>query len=259
MPQPLATLRIALCAVLAWSAGAAAGPILPKPRIHAGPERFDPGFAVVEMFTAPGSGSCVKAEHALSRIADEAEQTDKRVYLLSFDVGDAYRKKFKPDQIPSHLKYQLAYAKAERMKQLTLPQIHVNGKLTPLNKAARQIDDQLREAPLFDLGIRAALLDEEKRIHVQYRARNAPEGTALNIALVRKDGNPDAGSGPRPEPDLRIVQTFVSVFLDSESRGVVNFKLPNDLPARSFSIVGYAQDPQTMKILNAVGIDMADY
>lgn len=245
-------LLMILCSLLATTTHVAAN------------ERQNSGqpFALVELFTSQGCSSCPPADAYLQDIMQTAREKNLRVFTLGFHVDYwdylGWRDPF------ANRKYtdrQRRYAQVMRSDTIYTPQMIVNGVNGfggfRRDQGRKAIESALNLKPKINLSITSARPDRDK-LKVSYTAVGDSKDAVLNIALVERNISTDVRRGENAGRILthdNSVRGFKSVKLNS-SGGNVRLSLPGNLNFSKASVIGYVQDPRTMKVLGANILDL---
>jgi hypothetical protein len=236
--------RIAALGLLALTACRSGSSPVPEARADDTPNRTGPGVAVVELFTSEGCSSCPPADAVL---ADLATSGDRSVYALAFhvdywdDLGWADR-----FASPAYAARQRSYARALGVRGVYTPQMVVDGTegLTGSDRgrATAAIARALQRPAAATLALKVRPTGE-KALTVDYEAKGAPTGSALNVALVERDASSAVRAGENAGKTLRhvnVVRAFVTMPLTS-STGSVPVPYPAGLRSEDIEAIAYVQ------------------
>ena len=247
-PKALPVLLIALIAASILRAGL----MMPNDVDHA---RFEPGVAVVEVFTSAWGHDCAAAEAEVSRAVWLQSGHDNRVYALAFHVNDRDApKRADPFAQRRHAQRHLLYALKARSPTLHTPQVVVNGR--PISAAytaqplSRRIKKALAAEPEVALTVEAAFSNDPKNVIVTFDATDAPRAALINVALVHE------GTTPRAKPRSKVptVLAFASLDLAAQRKGALQIPFPDYLERDEAAIVAYVQDGTTLAVLGATRV-----
>lgn len=215
-------------------------------------------FAVVELFTSEGCSSCPPADRLLARLADEAEATGERVFLLSFHVdywnylgwADPYSDAAFSDR-------QRDYARALEERTYT-PQMIVNGQTVFVGsneaRARRAIASALRTPATASLTLSPTLDGRTLTVGVDGQV---PAGAEVHLAVVAREVTQRVRRGEnagRTLPHAHVVRAFTSMPAGTET---ATLTLPRDADPANSLLIGYVQDPATRQILGAAQLALA--
>jgi len=210
-------------------------------------------FAVVELFTSQGCSSCPPADRVLANLVDQAAQTNRPVYALSFHVDywnyigwkDPYS-----DAVYTARQRQYDDVLGSRMYT---PQMIVNGEHAFVGSQAREADRLIQQAldrqATYELQLDAALAEDTASIEIAYQT-NASSTLVLNLALVQATVSDQVERGENRGRKLEhshVVRTFLTMDV-SMQKGIATLEIPKGVDPSQLSLIGYIQDPQTMQI-----------
>ncbi|RYE23787.1 MAG: DUF1223 domain-containing protein [Sphingobacteriales bacterium] len=214
------------------------------------------GFAVVELFTSEGCSSCPKADALMPVLKNEFKS---QVYVLSFHVDYWNRLGWK-DQFSSsaYSNRQYKYAAVFRLQSVYTPQAVVNGshQITGSDKAGLQhiIGSELGVTSPQKLQVVARAVGTSG-CSVTY---NVPlkDNEELNIALVQLQATTQVEAGENEGRTIKhenVVRRFETV---ENSKGIVNFNLPDDLRLSQCHVIVYIQQKDNMKITSVTELNI---
>jgi hypothetical protein len=214
-------------------------------------------IAVIELFTSEGCSSCPPADRLLR---DLAARNDARLFPLAFHVDYWNRLGWRdPFSDAAYSQRQRAYARAVGTGRVYTPQMIVNGQRefvgSRRGEAERAIQQTLDVPVAATVDLRTIL--EGRAVSVDYAVANAPDDAVLHLALVQCEAEQDVARGENAGRTLRhanVVRAFETV---PAKAGRQVLALPDGMTAMNAAVVGYAQDPATMKIVAANRIALA--
>jgi hypothetical protein len=247
----LAELVILVFVVVLW---------MGRARAAAQPAAREGAVAVVELFTSEGCSSCPPADEVLADIEADAQKTNANVFPVAFHV-DYWDQLGWKDRFSSAAssERQGQYAKALGSQRYT-PQMIVNGRSefvgSDRDAAHRAIAAALQTAATGRVMLGIAQISGSD-LSIEYKTTDTPAGCVLNVVALERAGTtqvPRGENAGRTLKHVNIARAIKAVPLDNPS-GHISLKLPADLDAKSVIVVGYLQDPQSMKIFGASKID----
>jgi hypothetical protein len=220
------------------------------------------GFAVVELFTSEGCSSCPPADVLLGKIAEEAKRRQINVFPIAFHIdywdGLGWKDRF---SLADATERQQRYAGALG-SDLYTPQMVVNGRVQFLGSdadaARRAIDDALATAPAAHLKLDLAK-SEDRTMSIAYQASDVPPGSVLNLVIIQRSATTDVPRGEnagRTLHHVNIVRSIKTIPLNAAS-GHASLELPGDLDAKDATVIGFVQDPVSMRIIAAARVGNA--
>jgi hypothetical protein len=222
-------------------------------------------FALIELFTSEGCSSCPPADRLGAKLVERAAADDQNVYVLSFHVDywdrlgwkDPYSSKAATDR-------QRAYQETLRERTIYTPQMVVNGAVgfvgSDLQRAEQEIEKALeREAPL-QVEAEAETVDGDTlRVDVEVSTEHELLHRDWDVvAAVVERGlsqNPDRGENKgRTLKHENVVRVF-GVEPLAHDRASVSLVVLGDVDRNKSSIIVYAQDRRTRKILGVIRVE----
>lgn len=217
------------------------------------------GFAVVELFTSEGCSSCPPADKLLEKI-----QTDNRntqVYLLAFHVDywdhQGWKDRFSDAE---YSKRQGQYAEWLNLRTIYTPQIVING----TSEYIGSDQSSVLQAIAAGLGQEAQgtlTLTGKKEggsLAIEYQAAGYNKKSELVLALVQRSAESNVRAGEntgRKLSHVQVVRRMVHFPLDTNSKAV-NMKLPDDLSAGGWELIGFVQDNKDGHITAAARLEL---
>ena len=223
----------------------------------------DSSFCVVELFTSEGCSSCPPADKVVNKIAKQARNQNKNIYVLAFHVDYWDKLKTKhgvwkdPYSNKSYTVYQKQYANKNPMPgrkgMLVTPQLLIDGDHIKNNQL--KFDEYLNTKRTCSIS--HTLEKEAQQIHVTHTSKSAPEEAMLCIALVERGLVSNIKSGENANKTLKhenVVRTFYRGTLSTAPK-TVTLDIPDALDLANASVISYIQNNQSMHILAATGSD----
>jgi hypothetical protein len=216
-------------------------------------------FAVVELFTSQGCSSCPPADKVLAELSQIHPK--KNIFPLSFHVTywdyigwkDPYGNK-------EFSKRQERYANAIDSRLYT-PQAVLNGSkdFVGSNRSTilHAVDSVLASQSSVSINLKSKITDSS--LDISYTIHCSSENFDLNLALVEKGitnsvkRGENSGKTLSHENVVREFQTLSKAKKNGSTHINWNFK-GKDLS--QFTLIGYLQDPQSMKILAANSLSL---
>jgi len=217
---------------------------VPEARADGPPGAPARGVAVVELFTSEGCSSCPPADALL---ADLARSSDPAMYALAFHV-DYWDDLGWPDRFASgnNTARQREYARVFGARGLYTPQMIVDGteQFTGSDRdhAAAAIARALARPASARLSVHARSIGPTS-LTVDYEAREAPEGSVLNLALVEHAASTAVAAGENAGKTLHhtnVVRAFLAAPLAAPT-GSALMKLPMSRLPDDAEIIAYVQ------------------
>ncbi|MFN7021203.1 MAG: DUF1223 domain-containing protein [Phycisphaerales bacterium] len=239
--------------------GAAPDPAAEPPTA---PEAHAP--VLVELFTSEGCSSCPPAEKVINDLA-AAEPTDSRVLYLAYHVDywdnlgwkDRFADKAFSDR-------QRAYAAAFASGSVYTPQTIINGELAFVGSDRIQTERSLSEAKRRPTTMSISAMHQELKpgqaVAVTIERTSAagaewPKDLRLCAAIVEDGLTTTVARGENQGRTLkhdRVVRAFTEITPSDPARPTtLELTLPADLKPDKATIVVFAQDTSTMKVLAA--------
>ncbi len=221
-----------------------------------------PPFAVVELFTSEGCSSCPPAEAFVGDLTREARASGGRVYTLAFHVDYWDYLGWKdPFGDAAHTKRQQGYAQALRAGNVYTPQMIVNG----ADAFVGSDRDKGRQAIEAALGLPAAVrlaLNVEpapEGVKVGYELNALGKTVLLNVALLERGLVTAVGRGENAGRTLHhenVVRVFKSLPLTGDAQGSLSLFPPKLFKSEHASVIAFAQDPKSYRIVAATQADL---
>jgi len=226
---------------------------------HAAPPAAPaPPFALVELFTSEGCSSCPPADRLLGRIAEEASRSGQNILPLAFHVdywdylgwNDRFAR-------PEFGRRQRWYAAAGHRDGVYTPQIVVNGDAAVVGSDERRaraaIAAALARPPAASLITDAMLHEPTHTVEVRVAGAGLPGSATVNVAVVEDGLSTRVLRGENADAVLghsRVVRAFGTLPAGTTA-GELVLAVPPDLVGGRSSVVAFAQDPATTRVLAA--------
>ncbi len=223
-----------------------------------------PPFAVVELFTSEGCASCPSADWLLGRILAEALRRHERLFPLAFHV-DYWNSHGWTDPFsdPQSTRRQQAYAQIFPARGVYTPQMVVNGTVEFVGSdwwKARAVLTKAMETPgRVAVTVHVKKLTAGAPLQIHYEIPAAPAGAVLHLALVERGLVQQVVRGENAGRLLHhenVVRLFETVPLSKGGSGEVTLFVPAGVTLARTAVIGYVQDPKTLVILGADGVDV---
>ncbi len=220
-------------------------------------------FALVELFTSEGCSSCPPADRLLGRIAEEATRSGENILPLAFHV-DYWDYLGWTDRFarPEFGRRQHWYAAVEHSDGVYTPQIVVNGIAafagSDERRARATIAEGLARSPAASIVVDATLHVPTHAVEVRVASADLPGGATVNIAVVEDGISTRVLRGENADAVLnhsRVVRAFRTLSL-SATAGDLVIEVPPDLLVNRSSVVAFAQDSVTARVLAAAGVPL---
>lgn len=240
----------AIAALLSLSL-ALLGALPSRPARGEAPHSRGSGFAVLELFTSQGCSSCPPADALLSAL--QRDYADAPVFALSFHVDYwndlGWRDPFSDAAYSAR---QRRYARALGSRRVYTPQLVINGESQLVGSRSAAVRASIEAAlrggspARLDLSVRF----DGRHLHTRHRARHAPAGSGVTLALVRRTAASEVTRGENRGRTLRHVQV-VQELRAEELSGSADWALPRGLSADQVEVVGMVQQRETLAIAAA--------
>lgn len=219
-----------------------------------------PPFALVELFTSEGCSSCPPADRLLGRIAEEASRSGQNVLPLAFHV-DTWDYIGWTDRFarPEFGRRQRWYGAAGHSDGVYTPQMFINGTAafggSDERRARAAIAEALGRTPTASLVVDATLYAPAHAVTVRVASAGLSGSAAVNIAVVENGLSTRVLRGENADAVLnhsRVVRGWGTVARGTTA-GEVVIEVPPDLVGERSSVVVFAQDPGSARVLAAAG------
>ncbi|MCE7990466.1 MAG: DUF1223 domain-containing protein [Roseivirga sp.] len=214
---------------------------------------------VVELFTSQGCSSCPSADKLLSEFIDQSGDRDLPIYGLSFHVDYWNRLGWKdPFSNSEFTERQYTYASKFGNRGVYTPQMIVNGKTEFVGSSKRQASSAIRTALASIPSVQIAVSEisrSKNTVRLNYAVDDVLKNAIINIALVERGISTDVTRGENRGRKLEhdnVVRDFKQRTLSNEGKTSLN--LPKDIDLKKSSIIVYAQDAESYKILGATKV-----
>jgi hypothetical protein len=222
--------------------------------------KTSPAVAVIELFASEGCSSCPPADDLLREITNRARQQGEPIYTLSFEVDYwddlGWKDPFSSAEFTGR---QQEYARVLNSSLYT-PQMVINGFVafvgSDARKAHQAIDQALRDpvTVALDISLKA---QNKSSVEVVYRASGAISTARLQVALVERGLISHVKNGENAGRTLQhdnVVRYFTS--LVPTAAGSISVDITRAENLKNCSIIVFAQDNKSYKILGATSIDL---
>ncbi|MCA9407476.1 MAG: DUF1223 domain-containing protein [Candidatus Omnitrophica bacterium] len=218
-------------------------------------------IAVVELFTSEGCSSCPPADAILRQITQDARDSAKKIYPLSFHVDYWNYLGWKdPFSQAQYTQRQHEYSKILHSTSVYTPQMIINGKNAfggyRQDLATKGIQSALTQTASqhIELNIKK---NTTNSISLIYAIKGSIDRKKLNCALVQRGLTSKIIKGENAGKILthdNVVLDFHSIRLQDFS-GEVIFNKPSFWQAEESSIIAYIQNEENGEITGASKID----
>lgn len=223
------------------------------------------GFAVVELFTAEGCSSCPKADELLREMTDILAKENIQVMGLAFHV--TYWNKYgwtDPYSQEQFTERQKKYVSKLEFTQVSTPQIYtpqaiVNGEIEFVGSNPFAFRNNVITAAgkkaAYDFEVEVT--DQDGSIQLHYELSREPKNVVLNVAVVEhylEHFVPRGENKSRTLKHANVVRGFQTIVPERSGDLVVPW--PDDLSKEKGSIILFAQNPKTMKVVGASKVDI---
>ncbi len=222
-----------------------------------------PPFALVELFTSEGCSSCPPADRLVGRIAEEASRSGQNILPLAFHV-DYWDYLGWTDRFarPEFGRRQRWYGAAGRSDGVYTPQLVVNGVAafggSDERRARAAIAEALGRTPAASLVVNATLDRPAHAVKVRVAGVGLPGSATVDIAVVESGLSTRVLRGENADAVLehsRVVRGW-GTLARGATAGEVVIAVPPDLVGERASVVAFAQDPATARVLAAAGVPL---
>ncbi|HVZ40750.1 MAG TPA: DUF1223 domain-containing protein [Candidatus Kapabacteria bacterium] len=245
-------------------------------RIDVGVDTMHAGIVVAELFTSEGCSSCPAADALFNTYVGTTVANRDHLYLLAFHVDYwnrlGWRDRFSDS---AYSERQQWYARILGMDGIYTPELVVNGTAECVGSDANSVRALLRGAtqsssvPLIadaraSISLRHDAVEVRYHVHPWSMQAGAPRDLVINCALIERGLRSNVASGENEGRRLvheNVVRAFAHTPLEARTRVdslLQRLALPNDLMPEHASVILYAQQLSTGRILNAVEVAIAD-
>ncbi|MBS1911993.1 MAG: DUF1223 domain-containing protein [Bacteroidetes bacterium] len=234
------------------------------------------GVAVAELFTSEGCSSCPAADALFNSYAGITVANRDHLYLLAFHVDYwnrlGWRDRFSD---AAYSERQRWYAGILGLEGIYTPQLVVNGSTECVGSDAGRVRALLHDArqsvrvPLI-ADARASISPRHDTVEVRYRVEprslqpDGPRELVINCAIVERGLRSNVASGENEGRRLvheNVVRAFVHTAVEARTRldsVLQSVVLPSDVMPEHASVILYAQQLSTGRILDAMEVPIAD-
>ena len=219
------------------------------------------GFAVVELFTSQGCGSCPAAETVLKKEMDDAIKNNKPVYFLSFHVD--YWNKYGWKDPYSSIKYsrrQNNYVSATGSNEVFTPQVFVNGNTGFVGSDSKRLNSEI-EKGLKAVSKQKLTITVEKTLndtlHLNYTAGKADINANIIVAVVQKSVTTKITKGENIGRTL-VQDNVVRLYevYPVATKGTLLLKTNKLELNKNFQLIAFIQNKQSKKISAATALTL---
>lgn len=161
---------------------------------------------------------------------------------------------------------QRRYAQVTHSGRIYTPQMIVNGTQAFVGSDRRRgtsaINSALKQSRSHD-GVNVILKPRAKldsgKVVVEFKVSKAPGQSVLHVTLVEREITQHIRSGENSGRTLKhenVVRAFETIEFSKAVNGQVELSVPSSVVIKNASIIGYVQNPKTMLIIGATGIDL---
>lgn len=211
------------------------------------------GFAVVELFTSQGCGSCPAAEIVLKKEMDDAVKNNKPVYFLSFHVD--YWNKYGWKDPYSSIKYsrrQNNYVSATGSNEVFTPQVFINGNTGFVGSDSKrlkiEIEKGLKTPSKQKLTVKV-MQTLNDTLHLSYSASKADANANIIVAVVQKSVTTKITKGENIGRTL-VQDNVVRLYevYPADLKGTILLKTNKLTLDENFQLIAFIQNKQSKKI-----------
>ncbi len=220
-------------------------------------------FALVELFTSEGCSSCPSADWLLGQILSSARKDKERLFPLAFHVDTWNHLGWvDPFSDPAYSRRQEEYAKVFQKAPYT-PQMVVNGRVEFVGSnmwRARGVLTKAMQTPAkANVTLKLKPGKKSDAFIAEYSVTGAPADALVHIALVERGLVSKVSKGENAGRTLRhenVVRVFRTLPVGAQGTGETELKIPSGLVRKNLAVIAYVQEPQTLTILGAEGVDL---
>lgn len=219
-------------------------------------------IAVVELFTSEACPSCPGADAFVKELIDQARQTGRRIYPLSFHV-DYWSPADRKDPLSSEqfAQRQRSYVEHMGLDGAYTPQMIVNGTQEFIG-SERSTGRQKIQAALASpasVDVKLAVRNDpalRSQYRVDYETAGVPGDAVINIALVERGLTNKSHSRSAPTRRYEnVVRVFRTIRLTSGKQHI-DLTAPAGIDAANCSVIAYVQNPRSRAVLGAAAADL---
>lgn len=213
------------------------------------------GIHVVELFTSEGCSSCPPAERLIDALKAEG---DSNVFVLSYHVDywdhlgwkDPYSEAAFSDR-------QRQYAQRLSLESIYTPQVIVNGSEEFVGSDENRLRASLQKANLNAIAIQASVKRiTNENVQLAYSSSSASP-LLLNVALLQPEATTDVKRGENEGRTLHHVNVVRALkTVDAQRSGTIEFALPTELSKTLLTMIVFAQEKGTGKIMGATQLNI---
>lgn len=222
-------------------------------------------FAVVELFTSQGCGSCPKAESVVRDLNAYAREAVLRVFPIEWHVDYWDRLGWHdPFGDASHSLRQRRYARVFGSQTIYTPQLIVNG-TTVVRPAQRrqlvfdEVEHALTRPAKAEVSLAAEMI--EGSLNVTYAVSKTRRRAVLMLVVVERGlGNhvPRGGNAGKTLRHNEVARVSYDIGrVGRKATGTTSFTVPMEIDWSMASLIAIVHDAVTLEILGADSVDLA--
>ena len=258
----LAALGMAWCVL----AGATTR-VQPEKKVMPKPPPAPLGTAVIELFTSQGCNSCPPADDLAAKIAREAREQGKPVFVLAMHVGYwdylGWKDPFAQSAFTKRQRmYAGVLAKAGGSSGVYTPQMVVNGSVgftgSDEAQAKRVIERSIVDATRLKVEPSILARKAGEPVRVRISVKGDSRWMMLSAAIVEDGLTVEVKAGENAGKTLshdRVVRAFGQATAKDDT-AEIELKLPTGAKEEKCRVVVFAQDEKTMRIAGAAEIGL---
>ena len=212
------------------------------------------GFAVMELFTSQGCSSCPPADKLLGKYA---QKNDERIIPIAFHVDYWNRLGWKdPFSNPEYTRRQENYSGLFLNASVYTPQLIINGQKEMVGsdetKIEKSIAAALAEGSAVSITIKN-ITAADNAITIQYSLEGSIAETSVRAVLIQNKVATKIKAGENGGvllTNYNVVRDLISS--DAAAEGNCVLHIPENIPAKDFSVVLFTQNTGTGKITGAI-------
>ena len=223
------------------------------------------GVAVVEIFTSEGCDSCPPADDLAAKMAREAKEQGKNVFVLAMHVDYwdylGWKDPFARHEFTTRQKaYAAAFGKSGGNAGVFTPEMVVNGE-TGFNgadekTASAAIDKGLGGGARFKIVASVDPRRPGEPVHVHAKLNGDSRWIKIGVAVVENGLSVEVKAGENKGKTLkhdRVVRALGQTTA-KEGEADVDLKLPEGVQEANCRVVVFGQDEKSMSVYGAVEI-----
>ncbi len=230
--------------------------------VHAEEQLPSTGPVVVELFTSQGCSSCPPADRLLTEINTLGQKNQLPIFCLSMHVDYWNSLGWKdPYSSRAFSERQRKYARSLQSRVYT-PQMVIHGQTEFVGSrggdAKQAISAGLASPGPSSVQLEIAPSSNKQRLEILFTVSGNKPGTELVLALVQKEASneiPRGENAGRTLGHVHVVRVLKSVPLEG-LEGKAKLQVPAGLAPGDISVIGFLQDPRTMRIGGATAVDL---